>query len=123
VLGPEDPLALYMMHDLANAVFREGHYAEGEKLLRETIEIQRRVLGPDSPRVALLLYDLGCMAALQGHSDEAFSLLDEAVKILPESVSRLIEGDADLTSLHGDPRYAALVARAKERAAAAQKAH
>jgi eukaryotic-like serine/threonine-protein kinase len=123
LLGPEHPMTLIMTHDLAFAVFREGHYAEGEKLLRETIEIQRRVLGPEAPLVAFFLYDLGCMAALQGHRDEAFSLLDEAVKILPESVSRPIEGDADLKSLHGDPRFAAMVARAKERDAAAKKAN
>jgi hypothetical protein len=34
-----------------------------------------------------------------------------------------MEGDDDLKSLHGDPRFAALVARAKERAAAAKVAN
>jgi tetratricopeptide (TPR) repeat protein len=110
-----------MMRTLAIAVFNEGRYAEGKKLLRETIEIQRRVEGAENPDVAVSVYDLGCMAARGGHRDEAYSLLEEAVKIAPK-IFRDIEGDADLQSLHGDPRFAALVARVAERAAAAKKA-
>ncbi len=34
-----------------------------------------------------------------------------------------LDKDPDLKSLHGDPRFAALVAHAKERAAAAQKSN
>ena len=40
---------------------------------------------------------------------------------LSPSVDLGIDKDPDLKSLHGDPRFAALVAHAKERAAAAQK--
>jgi hypothetical protein len=62
------------------------------------------------------------MAAREGHRDEAYSLLEEADKIAP-GIFGDMEADADLQSLHGDPRFVALVARAKERAAAAKVAN
>ena len=122
VVGPEHPETLFMMRTLAINVFNEGRYAEGEKLLRETMGIQRRVEGAEKPDVAESVYDLGCMAAREGHRDEAYSLLEEADKIAP-GIFGDMEADADLQSLHGDPRFAALVARAKERAAAAKVAN
>ncbi len=50
-----------------------------------------------------------------------FSLLREAVDHgLSPTFDLAIEKDSDLKSLHGDPRFAVLMAYAKERAAAAQ---
>jgi eukaryotic-like serine/threonine-protein kinase len=121
ILGPEHEHTLETMDDLANVLKDEGHYAEAEKLDRETNQIQRRVLGPESPGTASSTYTLGCIAAKQGRHDEAFSLLRESVDHgLSPSIDSDIVKDADLKSLHGDPRFAALVAHAKERAAAAQ---
>ena len=40
------------MNNLAMDLMEEGHYAEAEKLDRETLDIQRRVLGPEHPRHA-----------------------------------------------------------------------
>jgi len=122
VLGPEHPNTLLTINTLAGTLSREGRYAETEKLLRELLDIQRRVLGPEHPNTAISVYNLGCMAALQGRRDEAFSLLREAVDHgLRASTDLGIEKDPDLNSLHGDPRFAALVAHAKEKAAATQK--
>lgn len=51
-----------------------------------------------------------------------FSLLHDAVDHgLPRYTDLGIDKDPDLMSPHGDPRFAALVAYAKEKAAAAQK--
>jgi hypothetical protein len=62
--------------------------------------------------------------ALQGRPNEAFSMLREAIDNgLDVRTGLSIERDSDLKSLHGDPRFDALVAHAKERAAAAQKPH
>jgi pentatricopeptide repeat protein len=62
------------------------------------------------------------MLGRKGNRDEAFSLLREAVDHgLPPNADLGIEKDPDLKSLHGDPRFAALVAHAQERAAAALK--
>jgi len=58
-----------------------------------------------------------------GKRDEALALLREAVDHgLAPNIALYMEKDPDLEALHGDPRFAALTAHAKERAAAAQKA-
>jgi hypothetical protein len=52
--------------------------------------------------------------------DQALSLLREAVDHgLPPYADLFMAKDLDLTSLHGDPRFDAVVAHAKERAAGA----
>ena len=91
-------------------------------MLKKTRDIQLRVLGPENPYSANTTYYLGCIAAHRGRGDEALSLLREAVDHgLPPADDLGIDKDPDLKSLHGDPRFAALVAHAKERAAAALK--
>jgi non-specific serine/threonine protein kinase/serine/threonine-protein kinase len=122
VLGPEHPDTLRSTANLAMDLHLEGHYAEEEKLVRATLEIQRRVLGAEHPDTAVSTYNLACDAALRGDRDAALSLLREAVDhgLIPE-FDRGIDRDLDLKSLHGDPRFPALVAHAKERAAALGK--
>jgi len=122
VLGPEDRDTLRTVNALALTLTEEGRYAEAKMMLREAIDIQRHVLGPDYPDTALSVYNLGCVAALQGRNNEAFSLVREAVDHgLDPGTDLRIENDPDLKSLHGDPRFTALVAHAKEKAAAQQK--
>jgi hypothetical protein len=85
-------------------------------------DILRQVLGPENPEAALSTDNLACILALEGKRDEALSLLREAVDHgLPPYADLYIGEDPDLQSLHGDPRFNALVAHAKERAAAAVK--
>ena len=73
-------------------------------------------------QTAVSTYNLACVAAHEGKRDEAFSLLREAIDHgLPPSLGLGIENDSDLQSLHGDPRFDAVVAHAKERAGAAAK--
>jgi serine/threonine protein kinase len=117
LLGPEHPDTLSSMMNLGAVLAAEGHYAEAESLLRQTRDIQRRVLGPDHPMTANATYNLGIIAARRGQRDQALSLLREAVDHGLEPAAALdLENDPDLNALHGDPRFAALVARAKERA-------
>ena len=98
---------------------QQGHFAEAEQLERATYEIRRRVLGPAHPDTAVAKYNLACMAARQGKRDEALKLLrDVADNGLPAGIMRGMEKDSDLTALHGDPRFEALVAHAKELAVA-----
>jgi tetratricopeptide (TPR) repeat protein len=107
---------------LAALLSREGHYAKAEKLDRETLDIQRRVLGPEHPLTAASVYNLGVIAAYRGNRTEALSFLRQALDhgLFPSDALGM-EKDPDLKSLHGDSRFDALVAYAKERAAAAQK--
>lgn len=122
VLGPEHPNTLESMNNLADILSHEGHYDEAEKLGRETLDIRQRVLGPDNPETAISRYALGTIAARRGQRDKAFSLLSEAVDHgLAGYALKGIEKDPDLKSLHGDPRFDALAARAKERAAGTHK--
>jgi eukaryotic-like serine/threonine-protein kinase len=122
VLGPEHPETLQSMHNLGDVLYEEGRYADAEKLMRETLNIQRRILGPEHPDTAASVYSLGSIALRKGNQEEAFARLLEAVDHgLQPSLDLGIEKDPDLKSLHGDPRFDALVAHAKERATAAQK--
>ena len=122
VLGPEHPNTLESMNNLADVLAHEGQYDEAEKLDREALDIRQRALGPDNPETAISRYGLSTIAARRGQRDKAFSLLRGAVDHgLPRNALMGIEEDPDLKSLHGDPRFDALVAQAKERAAATQK--
>jgi hypothetical protein len=100
----------------------EKRYGEAEKLQRETLDIQRRVLGPNHPDTAMSTYNLGGIALHKGKRDEALSLLRYSVDHgLAPNIALYMEKDPDLESLHTDPRFAALVAHAKQAAAATQE--
>jgi eukaryotic-like serine/threonine-protein kinase len=122
IFGPEHPQTLLSMINLAYALKRLGRTAEQEELLRQALDIQRRVLGPEDPSRGLLAYNLACVTARGGRRDEALSLLSESIDHgMPPFAAAAMPKDNDLVSLHGDPRFEALVSRAKERAAAARK--
>jgi non-specific serine/threonine protein kinase/serine/threonine-protein kinase len=115
VLGPEHPHTLLTMGNLALTLALEEHYAEAAKLYRELLDANRRVLGPEHPDTLISEYNLACVEAHQGHKDEALSFLRDAVDHdLSPSADLGIDKDPDLKSLHGDPRFAALVEHAKE---------
>lgn len=123
VLGPEHPYTLQSMTNLANDYLYEGKYPEAEALYRQTWEIQKRVLGPEHPDTAATLYDLACVAARRGDKDQAIALLGQTVDHGLDPRGDLgIENDTDLKSLHGDPRFDALVAHAKQVAEAKRNA-
>jgi serine/threonine protein kinase/tetratricopeptide (TPR) repeat protein len=122
VLGLEHVDTLMSMSNLGTILMEEAHYAEAEKLYLETLDVQKRILGPEHPDTAITTYNLGCIAAHLNQRDKALALLREAVDHgLPVAGDLQMDKDPDLKSLHGDPRFAALVVHAKERAAATQK--
>ncbi len=114
-LGPEHPDTLGSMEELAVILDMLHRYSEAAELYRGTIEVQRRVLGPDHPVTASTKYNLACNAALSGRRDEALNLLRDALDHgLPSAEASGIEQDSDFKSLHGDPRFTALVADIKK---------
>jgi eukaryotic-like serine/threonine-protein kinase len=118
VLGPEHSLTLMSMDLLGLVYADEGKYAKAEGLLAPTLEIRRRVLGSEHPETAATVYHLGCLAAHRGDKDKAIALLNQAVDHgLARRDELEIEKDPRLAPLHADPRFAALVAHAKEKAA------
>lgn len=117
VLGPEHPDTLRTINGLAGTLEEEGRYDESEREERALLDIEGRVLGPEHPSTATSVYNLGCLAARQGHRNEALSLLREAVDHgAPAYIDLAIDKDPDLKSLHGDPRFDALVAKARQNA-------
>jgi serine/threonine protein kinase len=122
VLGPEHPSTLVSMSRLARVLSHERHYAEAKKLAREAWDVDRRILGPEHPDTALSAHNLAIVEERLGNRDEALRLLREAVNHgLPAGNALGIENDPDFNSLHGDPRFDALVAEAHHHVAAVQK--
>jgi eukaryotic-like serine/threonine-protein kinase len=119
VLGNDSPQTILTMSNLAALLDDEGHYAEAEKLERETLERERRILGPKHPETIDSIYDLACYTARNGKREETLSLLQEAVD--NGYSNPLMATDPDLKSLHGDPRFATIVAHAKKHNALAQE--
>ncbi len=114
VLGSENPGILYGLESEAIFVSLEGHYSSAEKLFREAIEIAGRTNEPGE--LANAWYGFACGAALTGHRGEALGYLSNAVDH-GFAASGWMETDPDLQSLHSDPRFGALVAKARQSAA------
>ena len=124
VLGPQHPDTLSTMGNLVNTLSGEKQYAEAEELQIEVLDINRRVLGPNHPDTATSTYNLACIKALAGRREEAIVLVRQSLEHgLDARTAAGIGEDEDLASLRGDPRFAAIVAEGRERAALAQKAN
>jgi non-specific serine/threonine protein kinase/serine/threonine-protein kinase len=116
-LDPEHSLTLNTLQLEAGALSREGRYEEAKKLYREAIEGGAKSKQPY--QIGGAWFNFACGAVFAGHRDEAFEYLGHAIDygLSAEEVA----DDPDLKPLHSDPRFAALLARAKEKAAATQK--
>jgi tetratricopeptide (TPR) repeat protein len=97
---------------------REGRYADSEKMFRDVIETAGKTNQPAT--VAEAWYSFACAEAARGRPDEAFADLNHAIEnglISPGELS----ADPELKSLHGDPRFDALVAKARATISARKK--
>jgi eukaryotic-like serine/threonine-protein kinase len=113
ILGPDHPSTLNSLEYEAINLSHEGRYSEAKSLFGEAIESARKAGQPSV--LAAAWYNFACGAAVAGHHDEAFTYLGQAIDhgiVNSES----IESDSDLKSLHGDPRFDALLTRAREAA-------
>ena len=87
-----------------------GRDKESEQSLRQVLELQRRVLGPEQPETAVTVYNLGVWPQRVAGPMRRFLFCGvRRPRTLPLFAVRMGE-DPDLNSLHGDPRFAALVA-------------
>ena len=112
------------MNTLALALAHEGHYAEAEDEAKRALDVESHLQMPEHVNNNYSTYYLACIAAIRGQRGEALSLLEKSIDrgLWPEA-SLTMALDPDLKSLHGDPRFDALVAHAKERASESQKSN
>jgi serine/threonine protein kinase/tetratricopeptide (TPR) repeat protein len=119
VFGRENLGTISSMINLAAMNMDLGNDDEAEKEFREALQLEKHILGPDQPETALTAYNLAEILARRGQTDEALSLIGQAVDHgLHPRIDLKIEKEPNFASLHRDPRFATLVARAKQRAAA-----
>jgi non-specific serine/threonine protein kinase/serine/threonine-protein kinase len=120
-LGQEHASTLLTLGNLGSVLIREKNYSEAEKVLREALAGLRRVLGPSHEVTANAALNLARVLALEGKRDEALVNLRAYADGL-DAVDDIehLEKDDEVQSLHSDPRFAALVAAARQRIAAAQ---
>jgi eukaryotic-like serine/threonine-protein kinase len=110
---PESLDARVAQDELALVFEEEGHYQDAERLYREAIRNATK-----TKAVSLLAsswYGLACMSARAGRHDKAFEYLGHAVDN-GYAVPGWMTSDPDLKPLHGDPRFDALVAKARQTA-------
>jgi non-specific serine/threonine protein kinase/serine/threonine-protein kinase len=118
VLGPTHASTLQSMEMEALGLNREGNYADSEKMFRDVIETAEKTNQPATAAEAW--YNFGCAEAARGRSDEAFADLNRAIEnglISPGELS----ADPELKSLHSDPRFEDLVAKARATNSASKK--
>jgi serine/threonine protein kinase len=115
VLGPAHASTLQSMEMEAMCVSREGRYADAEKIFRDVIQTAEQTNQPAT--VAEAWYNLASAEAARGRADEAFADLGRAVGDGLISAGEL-SADPELKSLHADPRFNSVVARAREAGAA-----
>ncbi|MGD0515092.1 MAG: serine/threonine-protein kinase [Terriglobales bacterium] len=118
VLGPNHTSTLQSMEMKALGLSREGQYADSEKMFRDVIETAGKTNQPAT--VAEAWYNFACAEAARGRPDEAFTDLNHAIEnglISPGELS----ADPELKSLHSDPRFDTLVAKARETSSAKKK--
>jgi tetratricopeptide (TPR) repeat protein len=111
VLGPTHTSTLQSMEMEALCLSREERYADSEKMFRDVIETAEKTDQPATVDEAW--YYFACAEAARGRPDEAFADLNHAVENGLTSPGEL-SADPELKSLHSDPRFDALVAKARE---------
>jgi eukaryotic-like serine/threonine-protein kinase len=124
VLGPDHSDTLATISSLGELLKKEKRYAESEGAYREALNSLRRALGTGHPDTAGAAYDLACVLALEGKRDAAFDNLQFAVEHeLSAEARQGLEKDDDLKSLHGDPRFDALLVSSRQRPATIPTSH
>ena len=66
---------------LANALRSHGQFAAAEAMLREGLEVAKRVLGPEHPNTLMIAMNLGNTLASQRHRAAAAAMLRETLEM------------------------------------------
>jgi eukaryotic-like serine/threonine-protein kinase len=111
VLGPAHTSTLQSMEMEATCLSGEGRYSDADKMFRDVIQTAKR--NNLRGTVAEAWYNYATAEARRGRVDDAFADLNRAVAdglVSPGEIS----ADPELKSLHGDPRFESVVAKAHE---------
>jgi tetratricopeptide (TPR) repeat protein len=116
--GSENFATIVCMINLGDSQRDLRQDEEAKKTFRQALEIEERIFRPDQPEMASTRYDLASVLVRDGQSQEAIQLLRQAVDHgLSRQADLGLENDPLFSSLHGDPRFQAIVEDAKQRAA------
>src|SRR5208282_612877 len=101
---------LWAMNSLAVTLRKEGHFAEAEKLQRQTLEIERRVLGPEAPNTLSDTIPLATTIRQESRYSEAEKLEQPTVATMrrvlgPEHPYTLTATDELAQTLGKEGRY------------------
>jgi tetratricopeptide (TPR) repeat protein len=111
VLGPANQRTLVSLGHEGIYLAHLRRYAEAQKLFREGIDAATQAKQPGE--LANVWYNFACAAASVGRKNEALQYLGQAID-LGFTSAPWIDADGDLESLHGDPRYKELLAKARQ---------
>jgi hypothetical protein len=103
----------YPSEVLALTLAAEGHYRDAQEVNRQLLHA---VAGRKVRAQGEVWYVLAREAALAGRKSQSFACLEKAVKYGFAPAGEIV-ANTDLKSLHGDPRFEALVVKAQETAA------
>ena len=95
------------LESLGVVLAHEGRYAEAEKLFREATQ------GADKATEGSAWYNFACAAAIAGRRGDALDYLSKALEKGCADMKNM-DADEDLKSLRGDPRFATLLAKARQ---------
>jgi serine/threonine protein kinase len=76
---PRDTLLATSLRELGSAIFENGDYRGGERVVREALDMERRVFGEVHPRFALALGELATLRNRAGADAEAESLYHRVI--------------------------------------------
>jgi tetratricopeptide (TPR) repeat protein len=111
-LGPENPDTLAAAGLLAICLSYEKEYAKAKDLVQEVI--QKASQSSEQSSLALAWYNSASVEAAAAHKDVALEYLRKAADLGSRDILTMAS-DENLKALRGDPRFAALIAKAKEK--------
>jgi eukaryotic-like serine/threonine-protein kinase len=109
VLGARHPDTMDTAELLAVCWSEDKQYARALRFFRETIA-QAMQVGMQS-ELAEEWYNFACVEAVAGHNERALEYLQKAADLGSSDILKM-SGDSNLKSLHGDPRFNAMIAQA-----------
>ena len=105
---------------MALILTNEKQAAKADPIFQDTLQRARQF--KDQNLVAQAWYNLACVEAAQGKQDAAIDHWRKSDDLSPQSATLMLL-DPDLKPLRGDPRFNAIIAKARARSASTAAAN